>query len=130
MTIDQRADRKRAERGERVLAEGDLADEPGEQIEREYEDGGDRRQRRQRAVVIREECRDRDRQDDRGSHGHTARHGRPHTALLLEKPGRNRMASVPSTRMKLTNAPMPAPLKNARGYVSARPRNMAPTNVH
>src|SRR5205823_10859067 len=55
---------------------------------------------------------------------------RVHTVLPREKPGRNKKASVASMRMNATRELTPAPLKNARGYVSAIPKNIAPTKVH
>src|SRR5207248_9686398 len=73
---------------------------------------------------------DRNGEHDPGKNEAPASVRRVHTVLPREKPGRNRKASVASMRMKATSELTPAPLKNARGYVSAMPKNIAPTNVH
>src|SRR6266540_3987507 len=115
----ERSDGQCPQPGKEVLTERDLSDEAGQQVERQDKHCRNRRQGRKRTVVVCKHRGDRSRQDDGCPNRYPSCYGRVHTVLLVEKPGLKRIASVPRTRMKLTSAPTPAPLKKARGYVCA-----------
>src|SRR5206468_11882099 len=112
----ERTDGHRTQPGERVLAERDLTDESGQQVERQDQDPRDHRGCRHVSVVVAQERGERNGNEDAGEDGGSTDGRRVHTVLPREKPGRNRNARVASIRRNATSELTPAPLKKARGY--------------
>ena len=116
MTIHERAHGEGADGGEGILAEGDLADVPGEHHHREHQQGDDHRVGVEPALEVGLEG---------GEQGHRRHHHgeadpatrRPAHARPRDvaSPGRNTTARVMIASAKVLSSLSPAWLKNAFG---------------